>query len=93
MADHCTAAVVPRSPRHAAALARRTHTLALQWVRGAQRALRKQLRQIRRSALFDADWYLDRNPDVARSGVDPLRHFVQRGGAEGRQPSVLFDPV
>ena len=42
------------------------------------------------SGLFDKQWYLDRNPDVARSGVDPLIHFVLHGGQEGRDPSQGF---
>src|SRR5262249_4329971 len=26
------------------------------------------------SGLFDREWYLKKNPDVARSGIDPVRH-------------------
>lgn len=43
-----------------------------------------------RRAVFDADWYLRRYPDVAASGVDPFRHYVKYGAAEGRDPSPLF---
>ncbi len=40
--------------------------------------------------LFDHDYYLRNNPDVAASGVDPLLHFMQFGWREGRNPSALF---
>ena len=41
--------------------------------------------------LFDADFYLGNNSDVRESGVNPLKHFVQFGGFEGRQASLNFD--
>lgn len=40
--------------------------------------------------IFDADYYRERYPDVARSGTDPLWHFLQYGGSEGRDPSPFF---
>ena len=46
---------------------------------------------MRRSGLFDAAWYLERNPDVRATGVDPLRHFLDRGWRENRDPNALFD--
>ncbi len=33
---------------------------------------------------FDRDFYLKRNPDVAASGMDPEKHFVEHGAKEGR---------
>jgi hypothetical protein len=39
---------------------------------------------------FDAAFYLRHNPDVARSGVDPLAHFLAIGWREGRDPSAAF---
>lgn len=47
-----------------------------------------------RSALagfFDAKWYIARYPDVAASGIDPLRHFILHGAAEQRDPNRWFD--
>ncbi len=49
-------------------------------------------RLIRRSGLFDADWYLDVNADVCESGNDALLHYVRFGDREGRQPMPFFDP-
>ncbi|WP_202843322.1 hypothetical protein [Luteimonas saliphila] len=49
--------------------------------------------RIRRSGIFDARWYLERNPDVANSGLDPLDHYLLFGRLEGRQVSPYFDIV
>lgn len=43
------------------------------------------------SGLFDVDYYLRLNPDVRDSGVDPVIHYMEFGGAEGRNPSPEFD--
>ena len=43
------------------------------------------------SGLFDREWYLSHNPDVAASGIDPLAHYIITGSAEGRDPHPLFD--
>lgn len=40
--------------------------------------------------LFDGAWYLDTNPDVANARINPLRHFIQSGARELRNPSPLF---
>ena len=42
-------------------------------------------------ALFDSDFYLVANPDVAAAGLDPLEHFLECGMREGRSPHPLFD--
>ncbi len=43
-------------------------------------------RTISKSGLFDAALYLERNPDVARAGVNPLVHYIEHGAAEGHGP-------
>lgn len=48
-------------------------------------------RIVKHSGLFDRDYYLSRNPDVASAGVDPLKHYFIRGAFEGRNPHPLFD--
>ncbi|MEE2001487.1 glycosyltransferase [Alkalimonas sp. MEB108] len=40
-------------------------------------------------ALFDATWYLQANPDVAATGMDPWQHFCRFGHNEGRLPCDL----
>lgn len=48
--------------------------------------------EIMASGLFDAQYYLDKYPDVVASGMDPIWHYVRFGEKEGRQPSQFFDP-
>jgi GT2 family glycosyltransferase/glycosyltransferase involved in cell wall biosynthesis len=43
------------------------------------------------SGFFDPDWYLSRYPDVASSGLEPVRHFLLFGAAGNRNPNRLFD--
>ncbi len=47
--------------------------------------------EIRADGLFDPALYRLLNPDVAEQGIDPLRHYVDCGAREGRQPHPLFD--
>jgi GT2 family glycosyltransferase len=44
------------------------------------------------SAWFDLPYYLAHNKDVARAGVDPLRHYLLHGRLEGRLPSPQVAP-
>ena len=39
---------------------------------------------------FDAEYYLQENPDLAARGVNPLLHFMAIGWIEGRNPSADF---
>ncbi len=48
------------------------------------------LEAIRYSVFFDAQFYLNANPDVAASGGNPALHYLQHGGFEGRDPGPLF---
>ena len=68
---------MPRWKRVAQALPQWSHALP---------NLRK-LRQV-----FDSAFYLAKYPDVAAAGVDPFRHYIEDGAAEGRKPHPLFDP-
>jgi len=51
------------------------------------------LLRFRRDAVreFDARYYLRMHPDVARSGIPALLHYVFIGFKEGRNPSWRFD--
>ena len=46
---------------------------------------------LRPNPLFDTRWYLERNEDVRRSGVNPLLHYSGDGFREGRDPGPEFD--
>ena len=39
---------------------------------------------------FDREFYLAHNADVAASGTDPLKHYLEHGWREGREPSAGF---
>ncbi len=52
----------------------------------------RHFRLLKYLRLFDAAFYLRKYPDVAAAGVDPLRHYLRYGAAEGRKPHPLFDP-
>jgi hypothetical protein len=43
------------------------------------------------SGLFNDDWYIRQNPDVARSGINALLHYVQHGAREKRVPFASFN--
>ena len=43
------------------------------------------------SALMDARWYRSRHSDVAKTGADPVAHYLEHGWREGRRPGPAFD--
>ncbi|MGC9079736.1 MAG: hypothetical protein ACP5G1_03310 [Nanopusillaceae archaeon] len=49
--------------------------------------------KIKISGLFDSAYYLKQYPDVRRSDVDPLEHFVLYGWKERRNPNGWFNIV
>lgn len=52
--------------------------------------LHRQIELLSASELFDSDWYLATYPDVAASGIDPVRHYLRHGTKEGRDPGPRF---
>ena len=46
---------------------------------------------ILKSKYFDKEWYLRTNPDVEEAGIDPIKHYLEHGWKERRNPSILFD--
>jgi glycosyltransferase involved in cell wall biosynthesis len=48
-------------------------------------------REIAQSGLFDENYYLESNPDVKLSGLNPLTHYLTYGGFKGLNPSQGFD--
>lgn len=46
---------------------------------------------IEASALFNAEWYLRRYPDVAIANFEPLAHYIMHGHAAGYFPNPIFD--
>ncbi|MCR5413515.1 MAG: rhamnan synthesis F family protein [Kiritimatiellae bacterium] len=56
----------------------------------AELKIARDTRTIRESPLFDPQWYLKNNPDVAASGLDPARHYLLFGVGSNRNPSLSF---
>lgn len=52
---------------------------------------KSDIKQIKKSGLFDFKYYQKNNSDVLMAGVDPLKHFIIEGWKEGRNPSAEFD--
>ena len=50
----------------------------------------RQAYAVRDSGLFDITWYYEQYPDVAKAGIDPIRHYIYYGAAEGRDPAPWF---
>lgn len=46
---------------------------------------------IKDSGTFSAEYYLKCYPDVSKSGINPLAHFMNHGWKEGRNPNPYFD--
>jgi hypothetical protein len=63
------------------------HTSPVRW---RPFRLRRQITLLRRSGLFDDEWYLRQNTDVASAGMEPLRHYVEFGAKEGRAPNAAL---
>lgn len=49
---------------------------------------KRKHRLYQRAGLFDAEKYLQVNPDVAESGMDPIRHYIFHGIFEGRTNGI-----
>ena len=50
-------------------------------------------RVIKRSGLFDDDYYLTTSPDLKKWALFPLVHYLRTGWREGRNPNPFFDPL
>jgi GT2 family glycosyltransferase len=46
----------------------------------------------RKTGVFDPVWYLENNPDVRKSALNPWWHFAVYGVYEGRAPNRRFHP-
>lgn len=63
---------------------------ASNWFEFGRRRRKQDMRLLRQSGLFNDAWYLEAYPDVRESGVDPLRHYLDSGWREGRDPGPNF---
>nr|MEA2799504.1 hypothetical protein [Phenylobacterium sp.] len=56
----------------------------------AEEAATRHRERVLAATEFDAAFYLEACPDVAKTGVDPLDHFLASGWREGRDPNASF---
>jgi glycosyltransferase involved in cell wall biosynthesis len=54
------------------------------------RKIKNDAALVNSSGLFDKEWYLANNPDVAQAKIEPLFHYLRHGGFEGRDPGPGF---
>ena len=55
------------------------------------KAFKQAYSVVANSGLFDRDWYLEINRDVLAAKMDPVRHYLQFGALECRDPNPYFD--
>ncbi len=75
-------------------------TIRRRWFRSLRRRLwfifrklpvaRSAYRLVSDSVFFEKHFYLNDNPDVKASGIDPVVHYLKWGSREGRWPSPYF---
>lgn len=56
-----------------------------------KRNLKKSVALLKKSNLFNQDYYLSNNPDVAHTPIEPTEHYLRYGYKENRTPSLGFD--
>jgi glycosyltransferase involved in cell wall biosynthesis len=68
-------------------------TLTLRWLQISRHDVRLWFykKRLLATGLFDPQWYLQQNPDVAASGIDPFDHWLKYGVVERRNPNAYFD--
>jgi hypothetical protein len=80
-----------RAARAALGVARRRRLFGGSRPTREERSLLQEAALLRACALFDPAWYIASSPELARSGADPLLHFLLVGGPAGRDPGPWFE--
>ncbi|MCX7568047.1 hypothetical protein OS189_17020 [Sulfitobacter sp. F26169L] len=55
--------------------------------------MEEQLDILQKSDLFEAKWYLARDPDLAGLGISAAEHYLRAGAFEGRDPGPQFSSM
>ncbi|HET9908418.1 MAG TPA: DUF707 domain-containing protein [Anaerolineales bacterium] len=58
---------------------------------GLSQALREKAKKIESSGFFDHEWYLQDNPDVRISRINPVEHYLTMGLSIEKNPNPLFN--
>lgn len=56
-----------------------------------QEVIEKEVSLIKESGLFDDAYYLNNSPDLKTLDIDLVKHYVEYGASEGRNPNEYFD--
>lgn len=64
---------------------------AYKYSRSHRKTLKQQAALVQASQHFDKQWYLEQYPDIAKSTMDPVEHYLKFGVLEARNPSPKFD--
>ena len=80
-----------RKPPTMRGLVRFMRRVAKRILRRADGGIESQRALIVESGLFDPKWYLDQYPEVRTLCIDPVRHYLETGWREGKNPSPNFD--
>ena len=51
----------------------------------------RDYRLLKKSNLFDSEYYLANNEDVRKAKINPIMHYLRFGWKEGRNPSEQFN--
>ncbi|WLR94853.1 hypothetical protein [Shinella zoogloeoides] len=49
--------------------------------------IKRKVELLSQAGVVDAEWYLKHYDDVAKSGADPMEHYIKYGANEGRLPN------
>jgi glycosyltransferase involved in cell wall biosynthesis len=52
-----------------------------------------EIEAVQASGLFLAEWYLERHPELAQAGLNPVEYYCRQGWRQGDQPNPYFDPA
>ncbi|NWK94270.1 hypothetical protein DM806_00865 [Sphingobium lactosutens] len=58
-----------------------------------RKTIERQRRILEDHAGFDPAWYIAAHEDLRDSGVDPYRHYIRHGVAEGRAPNATMEAL
>ncbi|MDE4915353.1 rhamnan synthesis F family protein [Methylobacterium sp. 092160098-2] len=91
LADHVALARIEGSDLFDAEWYRATHVPDLSPNQAARHYLREGAGHgMKPGPLFDGEWYLGNNADVASAGSNPLLHYLESGRAEGRPIRLAY---
>jgi hypothetical protein len=71
----------------------KSNKLLFQKNRGFRNSIKDKAKLIKRSEVFDEEWYLQTYPDLKDTDLDLAIHYLLYGAYEARNPSGIFDTL